>query len=146
MRIPTFEIVPTFGIGQIQFGMSRHEVRSALGAPEFSHDCQDGFLSGFHVSYDPAGLVEFIELAKSDKFFTSFHDKSLNSLKADQTVAFVSEFDDADISAPEFGHSFIFPVLEMSLWHAVMPDSPDDPEGQYFDAIGIGRLGYFSDR
>ena len=51
-----------------------------------------------------------------------------------------------DRTDSELGYSFIFPELELALWRPVLPESPKDKEGHYFDSVGIGVKGYFSGR
>lgn len=140
-----FEIIPKSGVGPIWLGMPRREVRAVLGEPQFSRENKDRFLSGFHVHYDESQFVEFIELARSEQFTTSFHGKCLHSIPGDEAVVFVSQFGNVDSENSEVGYSFIFPTLEMSLWRSVLPDSSNDEDCKYFEAIGVGRMGYFSE-
>jgi hypothetical protein len=141
-----FDIEPHVGVGPIRFGMTRAEVRKVLGKPKSTNKERDGFLDGFYVDFDEAGSVEFIEMAKSQKFRGLFHGTCLHDLLADDAVALVSKFGKYDRNHPELGHSYIYVDLQMSLWRGVMPSpdqSTDDPDGMFFEAVGAAAAGYF---
>ena len=59
---------------------------------------------------------------------------------------FISQEAPYDPEDPEFEFIYVFPKLERALWRPLNPEDEDDPEGQYFSTIGIGRQGYFSAR
>ncbi len=146
-----FTIVPHQGVGPIQLGMTRSQVHEQLGEPEFvTRDRgREAFLGGFMVDFDQEGHVEFIELAKSEKFRGVFEGKCLHDLPADDAVAFVSQFGTYDETARDLGYSYIFPDLQLSLWRGTIadPDQPDeDQQGRHFEAVGIAVDGYFPQR
>jgi len=146
----TFTMQPLVGIGPIKLGMTRSEVRDILadlGQPKArlrppNTDCY--FRSAFQVSYDDDGRVEFIETAASTDFRVLFHGSSLHEMPAEDAVRLVSEFAEYDKDRPEQGYSYIFPALQLSLWRPVLPSDRDDIEGRHFEAIGVGKEGYFS--
>jgi hypothetical protein len=142
----TFDIVPHRGIGPITFGMTRDEVRDILGPPEHTQDERDWFLKGFGVDFDDTAVVEFIELANSPEFVGLYRGKSLHEMDADDAVAFVALDSPFDQDLPDLGHSYVFPELQLSLWRPTVPapgQSPDDPDGRRFHAVGVARVGYF---
>ena len=146
----TFTIQPLVGIGPIKFGMSRNEVQAILA--EFGQtqtvlrppntDCY--FQNAFQVSYDEAGEVEFIEFASSSDVRILFHEASLHELTAEDAVRFVSQFADYDKNHRDQGFTYIFPACQLSLWRSVLPADADDEDGRHFEAVGIGKPGYFS--
>ena len=98
------------------------------------------------VDFNKEDQVEFIELAKSEEFRGVFEGKCLHDLPADEAVAFVSQFGTYDTNDRELGYSYIFTDLQLSLWRGTIaePDQPEeDPDGRYFEAVGIAVDGYF---
>jgi hypothetical protein len=141
-----FEIVPHRGVGPIELGMTRRAVHSMLGTPEHSRDRRDGFLGGFFVDFDSNGQVEFIELATSPFFRALFNGVCLHAVEAEDAVAHVSKFGTLDAAGSEPGYSFVFIDLQLSLWRDTIPlkgQSPDDPAGRHFEAVGIAVDDYF---
>ncbi|MFM2476877.1 hypothetical protein [Celerinatantimonas sp. MCCC 1A17872] len=141
-----FEITPHLGIGPIKLGMTRAEVNTCFGKPEFSGNGRVGYLSGFMIDFDENDKVEFIELAKSNKFAAFYKGINLHSVTAKQAVACVENDDEYDKESPEQGYSYIFKKLQLSLWRgtiAQMDDNDDAPNGVSFEAIGIAVDGYF---
>lgn len=141
-----FQIQPGIGVGPVKLGMTRKAVHDALGKPEWLNKEREAFLGGFFVDFDKAGCVEFIELAESEQFKALFEGKCLHQIPAEDAVRLVSKFDKFDESNRELGHSYIFLKLQMSLWRGTKPEQDqdeDDPDGRYFEAIGIAVPGYF---
>lgn len=144
-----FVIVPHQGVGPIRLGMSRSEVHEQFDEPEFViRDCtREVFFGGFMVDFDRHDTVEFIELAKSDKFRGVFEGKCLHDIPADEAVAFVSQFSSRDVAVRERSHSYLFLDLQLSLWRGTVADADqpeEDLDGRYFEAIGVAADGYFS--
>ena len=140
------EIQPLVGVGSIRFGMSRADVHDALGQPDDVHNQREWFLDGFAIDFDSDGTVEFMEFAESESFRVCFQGQALHELDADDAVALLSSSAPYDADAPEFGYTYIFPKLQVSLWRPVIPDEQqpdDDPTGRKFEAVGVGRAGYF---
>jgi hypothetical protein len=139
-----FEIVPNVGIGPIKLGMTMADVRSTFGPPESATAHRLQYFGCFFVDLDDNGKVEFIEVAKTDAFVATYLGHDLHRMEAKNAVDFVVTHAPLDDSHPEHGHSYIFPQLQMSLWRSTMPDSDEDLDGRYFEAVGIGRADYFS--
>jgi hypothetical protein len=136
-------IEPMRGVGPVKLNMSKEQVHAALGIPEFSHGNREGFLSGLMVNFSPEGNVEFIELAKSEKYVALLNGIDVHATPALELVELISSrtaFDNAD---PELGYSYIFKDIQLSLWRSSMPESSSDSEGRYFESVGIGVPGYF---
>jgi hypothetical protein len=153
-----FTITPTVGVGPVVFGMTRDDVHQLLGEPVWSHNHREQFFDGFFVDFDSGGAVEFIELATSEQFKVNFHGIMLLELEAEQALASMLVYGRYDETDPSLGYSYIFPDLQMSLWRPVLPESDeaddqdaddqdaDDQDGRYFQALGVGRKGYFAER
>lgn len=136
-------IEPLVGVGPIRFGMTRAEVHAALGMPERIDDRRECFLGGFMVDFDASGLAEFIEMAESDKFTVTFQDKNLHAVPAEELVKSLSAVAKIKEDDVELGYSYIFPELQISLWRGTIPESAQDEDGRYFEAVGVARKGYF---
>lgn len=139
----TYKIVPHQGIGPVQLGMSRTEVRSAVPAAhrsfrrsQWSEYETDAFeQAGFYVSYTGARpQVAFIEVASVSgvKFILSGLDPFAESaevlLKALQA--------ETEVVEKERGSSFILPQWDVSLWRQAVKE-------KRFEAVGAGGKGYF---
>ena len=143
-----FEIEPLVGVGPIRLGSSRTQVRAILGAPiEPLRGEREMYFDGFFVDYDETDRVEFIELARSEQYRATFLGIALHDAPAEQALALISTLDDHDPYDAEPGYSYIFVGLQLSLWRGSVPD-PDQPvsdsDGRHFEAVGVGRLGYFT--
>jgi hypothetical protein len=147
--VQEFEIKPLVGIGPVQIGMGRAEVRAILtriGGGEMrlrSPECDTFFESSFQVHYDSEDSVEFIETASHPAFRTMFDRHALHEMPVEAVVELTSK------TAPgrwDGDSTFTVPALQLAFWRAVSPEpdqDPDDPDGRYFDSIGAGRLGLF---
>jgi hypothetical protein len=143
MNMLAFEITPHVGVGPVKLGMQIHDVEAVLGKPEHVRDNRYSYLSGFMVDFDETGKVEFIELANSQLFQTTFNGINLHGVTATEAVNFVSEYDSYDRNDPEVGYSYIFKRLQLSLWRGTMPENEADDDGKYFEAVGVATDGYF---
>jgi hypothetical protein len=148
-----YEIMPKVGIGPVRLGALRNEVHAVMGSaphrfmktPQSKHPTEAWHNRAFHVYYcGPAATVEFIEVAQSDEFVALYKGVDVHRTKADELVAYVARDTPFDRSDRELGYAYVFPAIELSLWRAVMPKSADDPDGQFFEAVGLGIRGYFS--
>jgi hypothetical protein len=136
-------IDPLDGVGPIKFGMKRQDVHAVLGAPSATHDGREYFLDGVMVSFSADDCVEFVEMARSEKFIATYRGVNLHEMPADDAVNFICQDAAFDKNAPEPGYSYVFPALQISLWRGTLPESPDDEDGAHFEAIGLGKSGYF---
>ncbi len=152
-----FTVYPLAGVGPVGLGMSRQQVREALGVPvtEFRKTLSDACLtdafldSTFQVFYDKDDRAEFIELSRGGPVAVLWEGVSVFEERADDLAVRVSQVADLDPDQPEQGYAFVFPKLELSLWRQCMPEAGEDADeedeelGAYFDTIGVGRRGYF---
>jgi len=137
------EVNPLIGIGPVHLGMTRVQVRAVLGEPNNSQGNREFFPIGLTVSFDLSGTAEFIESSRSKGCAVYFRGVPVHDTPADELVAHISKLADFDQSDPELGHSYIFKSLQLSLWRSTVPESPDDEDGRYFQAVGVGAHGYF---
>jgi hypothetical protein len=141
--VERYDIQPHVGVGPIKLGMSKAQVILILGNPRFERNNRYEFVSGFFVDFDSSGTVEFIELANSDEFQAIYNGVDLHNIRASKVLETIVENDNFDHSNPELGNSYIFKKLQLSLWRGVIPENDSDTDGQYFEAVGIGRKNYF---
>ena len=101
--------------------------------------------NAFQLFFDENGRVEYIELFKSQGFSVNYKGTDVFGLPADALVSLISQDAPFDPKAPELGYSYIFPLLEMSVWRPTIPEPEDvSPEWTTFATVGIGRKGYYS--
>ena len=139
-----FLIEPLLGIGLVKFGMSREEV--AYTVPKIYRT--------FRIFYDEANKVEYIELAgyKSEDFMAIYNGINIFETKADAIIEEISKKVPYDKTCPEISYTYIFPDLELSFWMAIIPSKDDDKDSDdyndslYFQTVGIGIRGYYSNR
>ncbi len=137
------DVSPLVGIGPVRLGMTREEVRTALGEPNYSKGNREGYLSGLFVNFSSNEKVEFIEISKSEEFTAYYCGVPVHDTLAGELIARVSKFSEFDGNDPELGHSYIFKALQLSFWRGTIPSSQDDEDGCYFQAVGVGAPGYF---
>ena len=140
--------------------MSRQEARDALDVPVLSFkkgpsstSPTDAFLeNAFQVFYDEDDCVEFIELSRGGSFTVLYQGTNVFETTAEELLGVVARDTDYDKDRPEQGYSFIFPEVELSLWRQnLLEDEEDDMDGEeyekpgtYFDTVGVGASGYYS--
>jgi hypothetical protein len=147
-----YEVRPLRGVGPVLFGMSREEIRSAMGVPTKAYRktgaCTliDAYhRGGFQVFYDEHDRVEYIELSPLDDSFTPvYKGTEVFKMKMGDLTNLISQDAPFDPEDPELGYTYVFPQLEIGVWRPVVPEDDNDPEVQHFSAIGVGKRGYYS--
>ena len=161
----TFDVTPLVGVGPVRFGMSRQDARDALDVPVLSFkkgpsstSPTDAFLeNAFQVFYDEDNCVEFIELSRGGPFTILYQGTNVFETTAEELLGVVARDMGYDKDRPDQGYSFIFPEVELSLWRQSLPEDEEDDEyvmdgeeyekpGTYFDTIGVGTSGYYSQK
>lgn len=144
-----YEAVPLVGVGPIAFGMTRVQAHAAFGPPSSrflktatSATLTDAWHSNsFHVFYGgKEELVEYIELSRDPELAITCLGESIFQTPLEALVERFSSRASVDIRDPEFGYSFVFPALSLSLWRPVI----DGPESIYASTLGVARLGYYN--
>jgi hypothetical protein len=130
--------------------MPRDEVRRVMALPPKSfrkarasrHETDAFHGSAFQVFYggdQPA--VDYIELSRDSLVRALYRDLDVFATPAEQVVTLFSREAPYDPSRREFGYSYIFPAIQLSLWRPALPQ--DDEAGRFFSTIGVGRKGYY---
>ncbi|MGL1936236.1 MAG: hypothetical protein OCD01_14495 [Fibrobacterales bacterium] len=132
-----FIITPNNGIEPIKLGMHKNDVLGYF--PELT--CIDNnrheAISGFFIDFED-DIVEFIELATNADFQIYYKDSRIDNMPANQLIALLETDDQYDNPGVEPGYSFDFKKLNVSLWRSGIPESEDDEDGKYIEAIGVG--------
>jgi hypothetical protein len=155
-----YELKPLVGVGPVRLGMTRGEVRAALGreATEFvkrgetvSADAFDG--NRLQVFYDERDCAEFIELSSGGPHEPRLYGIDVLRRSADEVIRAISAwtpYDPEDDAPHERGYSYTFPSLGLAFWRPVIPESYDDDEpedeylhGRVFQSVAIAAPGYF---
>lgn len=109
-----FDALPLVGVGPVNFGMSRREVRRVLAdlgqrkALKRGPNTDCFFKNAFQVHYSSDDAVEFIETASESLFRVLFHGQCLHELIADEAVKFVSKFGEYDRTTANSGTATSF--------------------------------------
>ncbi len=142
----TYEVIPLKSIGPVLLGMPRNMVHSVLGSspdsfrktPASPHPTDTWHNGSFQVSYSGSEpTVDYIELSRSHDFSVFLADSSVFGTPSIELVERIGQLAPVDSIDPEYGYSFIFPALELSLWRPALEDL-------LFSTIGVGRLGYYT--
>lgn len=147
-----YEVIPLKGVGPVLLNMSRDESRAAMGVSPgtFRKSSDDTSLtdaydeSRFQVFFDEKDTVEYIELSLGGTNSVIYKGISVFEKEADDLIEVISLDAPYDENDPELGYSYVFPMLELSVWRPVIPESQNDEGGRYFSTIGIGRKGYYT--
>ena len=156
MTMTRYSLEPLIGVRPVLLGMTRAESRKQMGATPVSFkkaprlfpnkpevDAYHG--NAFQLFFDENGRVEFIELSKSPDLSVNYYGTDVFALRADDLVALISRDAAFDPNVPDLGYSYIFPLLEMSVWRPTIPDTEvTNPERATFATVGVGTKGYFS--
>lgn len=135
------ELTPRKGIGPIELGMTRDQVRSAM--EEFGHPlCHEtNSMDYFHENAIQAeyedGTVSFIGVASDKKIELIFRNFDLFDMTSEEAFSLISKDETKEHSYEEY--EYIFPDQIVTLWEA---DSQYDYKGieqrPVWGQIGIG--------
>lgn len=140
-----FELQPLEGAGNIKLGASKSDVHAILGEPISVRGKKEFYFSNsVQISYSSEGSVEFIEFASD--ISVTWNGLDVFSTPVDELVELVSKFSSPAAKDFEPGYTFTFPESEVGFWRPTQPDEYDPEEGKYFESVGLGRKGYYSDR
>jgi hypothetical protein len=125
--------------------MSPEQVRALVGEPVQWRGQPPSVVgywsSGLSVHFAPG--AEFIEIARGMELSPVLSDLLVFETPADHLidalVALGHEFD----TDTEGGHMFVFKTLQVGFWRGNIPEASEDPEGRFFDSVGVGRSGYY---
>ena len=156
MTVTQYSVEPLIGVRPVLLGMSRAESRERMRTTPLSFkkaallfpnapDVDAYHDVSFQLFFDESDRVEYIELSKSPDFGVNYKGIDVFGLRAEDLVALISQDAPFDPDHPELGYSYVFPLLEMSVWRPTIPDPEEtDPEWTTFATVGVGRKGYYS--
>ncbi len=140
-----WKIEPLIGLHRIRFGMAYDEVVRLCGDPAQQRIIQSTLVArwsdGFLVHFNPA--VEFIEVSRIASVSATLFELALLELLADDVLQSLVAKGHSYNADTEGRHLFVFAGLQIGLWRATIPADEHDQEGRYFDAVGLGRPGYY---
>ena len=144
MIMNVYELIPLEGVGPIKLGSSKEQVQYVLGKPESCHGRTEYYcVSSGQVTYSAAGRVEFIELASD--VVVLWNGLDIFSTPVQELIEAIAQFSPQALEEDEPGYMFTFPEAEVSFWRETQPNEGDPEDGMYFESVGIGTKGYYSD-
>jgi hypothetical protein len=157
-------VVPHEGVDDVCLGMTRQEVREALGAEPRRRQAREGLIDdrpGLAISYCPdSEAVDFLELSTNMDAALAIRGETIDEVfdtPVDELIEAVRRLSPLDDREAERGYSFKFPELDLAFWRPTVPPEPaestdedeedlvsDAPDGTYFSTVGIGAEGFFA--
>jgi hypothetical protein len=145
-----FKVRPHESIGPARLGMTRQDIRAALGTPshiETAHvkwgigfpdkDCF--YNNAFQVSYGSRMKAEFIEVSSQPDYTVTFDGVPIHGSPPETVVATIGKHAEPDVGDPEYPLNLFFPKLDLSLYR-------EHSEEGCFDAISISTKEYGKQR
>ncbi|MBN2587390.1 MAG: hypothetical protein JXA64_07405 [Candidatus Fermentibacteraceae bacterium] len=145
-----FKVRPHESIGPARLGMTREDIRAALGIPshiEAAHvkwgirfpdkDCF--YDNAFQVSYGGRMKAEFIEVSSRPDYTVTFDGVPVHGSPPETVVAAIRKHAEPDKADPEYPMNIFFPRLDLSLYR-------EHSEEGRFDAISISTREYGKQR
>lgn len=165
-----FDLEPHMGAGKIKLGMTRNEIRTILGKPEYSSEksvmeyeefsivvpAKVGYFKNeVQITFDDNNKADFIEFSGKDSELIQVYLNEINIFKtpAQQLLQEITNLTNAEFDKEhdEIPYSYVFPSIDLGLWRQVIPegneqnsDIPQSDDGKYFWTIGIGIQGYYN--
>ena len=103
----------------------------------------------FSVDYDSDNRVEYISISnpKEEGIKILYRGIDVFGTPATDLIEQIENLTDLryDRGDPELQYSFIFQDVDLSFWRPVLQENENDEGGKYFEAIGIGIKGYYTD-
>ncbi|WP_421741016.1 hypothetical protein [Cellulomonas sp.] len=94
------------------------------------------------IGTDSQDRVEYVEIYRPAHGVTVVFDGiSIFGERADDVIEQLAAR--TRILIEEDGFRFVAPDLLLSLWRDMVPDGPQDEDGQYFDSVLMARPGYY---
>lgn len=145
------QIIPLQSALGVEIGWSREQTIEMLGVPESTLNKTDYYqkeLPMFSISYDSEIRIEYIEISNPKKTDVKvlFQGYDVFGIPANELINQIETSTSLryDRNDPELPYSFIFLEVELSFWRPVLQEYIEDPEGMYFETIGIGKEGYYT--
>ena len=143
-------VKPLESVLNVKLGETKENVIKIIGQPSASFEQTDHYQNQtpmFSIDYDKNQKVEYINISNpnSKNIKVSFKQIDLFNSVAREVISKLEKHNlTPDPKDPEFGYSFIFLNNELSLWRPTQPEAECDEDGKYFECIGIGIKGYYS--
>lgn len=139
------------GIGPLKFGMTHAAVVDLLGSNQVKSIAKEGFLpydelfsSDFCIYFDVNGGIEFFEAVSPMHMEFIYNGIDLFLTDSKRVIDFISQTHPLDAASSCPGCDFLFPDIELKLWRPAAYSFL--PEGRHFSSLGLGNLGYFSQK
>lgn len=147
------ELEPPIGAAGVRIGTGRAEATrqcSVHGDPETFRRGDETIASlivrgtsgpTIFVYFDDEDAVVAVELARPDDGQSvTFGDIDVFGTPADEVIDALGRH--AEVEVTEGGHSVTASSLLLTLWRPTVPESAEDEEGRYFEAVLVARPGY----
>lgn len=152
-----FELEPPQRAGPFRIGDTADSATDAarhLG--ELIVVCRTAESSGGWAVHRPSGLSIFIYFDDSDHLEAIEFGASPGTAErvmckglpifdtpAEEVVQHLRRRTTVTESPDERGYTFTATELQLGLWRGTVPESPDDPDGRYFESVLIAGPGYW---
>lgn len=138
-----FEIEPHIGIGLVKLGMSRVEVKEALGDDFYSgsHGRSDYYFSNSLQIEFLEGKTDFIGASYSDQYTVIYHGQNVFDITSEALFNIIAKNESANHSYVASEYLFLDQIL--TLWDA--DDQYDHIRGEEREVwaqVGIGSSSY----
>ncbi|MEJ8852721.1 hypothetical protein [Variovorax rhizosphaerae] len=138
------EILPLFCVGPLRIGSDAQAVYAALGVCEHREDRTSGVLTDFwlggrfqvHYAGEPR-VVALIEISLDPRVVPRLYGMPLFARKVSNLMRQIASYASVRFEIRSAGKQCVCPSLELALQRT---DADDD----YFSAVAVGRLGFFS--
>ncbi len=141
-----FLVKPHEGIGPARLGMTREEIRRALGQPSHVQEAHEKWgikfpnkdffcKNAFQVSYDDDMQAEFIEVASESEYEVTFEGVDVHRSAPQDVIAAIECFGEVDREQREYPVNLWFPSLHLSLYR-------EHSDEDRFDAVGVSTSTY----
>lgn len=141
-----YQVEPYVGIGPVRLGMTRPDVRKAMGEPSAVQDVyekwgirfpdKDYFYENcFQISYSDQGTVNFIEASMNVRYSVVYLGLDVHRTTADKFISEIQKIASPDIRALEYPMNLLFPEIDVSIYREDM---------ERIEAFGISISGYLS--
>jgi len=147
-----YDVLPGAGMGPIRLTMMRDDVRRVMAEPPLSFKKGTHWVDAYRLSTvqiffaDDEQHIEYIEISANEQILVLYRGVDVFTTPADTLIDLISQQGAFDPNDPQLGYSYIFPALELSLWRPGLPDQAGDDAYRCFITLGIGRVGYYSQR
>ncbi len=142
-----YRVVPHDSIGPVRLGMSRNDVRLALGEPSISEkaeirwgipfpDKDYYFDNSFTVNYDKSLNVEFIEVSSNPNYIVTFDGIDVHNSPPKKVITSIRKYSATIKKDDEYPVNQIYIDLDLGIFR-------ENVDEDHINSIGIGIEGYY---